>query len=176
MNLDRFLGHLTPPVAWDFTPEQIFNPNKLTCHLIDGCLAYSNQNQQLLALYWGLACACRAAVQYSQKTMTEAETQTIMPEVVIAAIVKKKTWVRTTGPTGLSRRLVREEEGEGEETTEGSTGEGEEAKPGISGVTTPLERVQLSRDEVREESEVIWSLTPSEFWDLQRYYSHQPGE
>ncbi|KAK4810794.1 hypothetical protein QYF61_008766 [Mycteria americana] len=52
------------------------NPGKLTCHLIEGCLAYPNENQQLLALYWGLACAYRATVQYYQRTMVEAGTQT----------------------------------------------------------------------------------------------------
>ncbi|XP_032531570.1 translation initiation factor IF-2-like [Chiroxiphia lanceolata] len=71
MNLSRFLGRLTPPVAWDFTSEQVFNPNKLTRRLMEGCLAYPDQNQQLLTLYWGLACAYQAAVQYSKKTMTE---------------------------------------------------------------------------------------------------------
>ena len=56
-DLGRFLGRLSPPIAWDFTPEQASNPGKLTHHLIEGCLAYPNENQQLLALYWGLACA-----------------------------------------------------------------------------------------------------------------------
>ena len=56
-DLSRFLGRLSPPIAWDFTPEQASNPGKLTHHLIEGCLAYPNENQQLLALYWGLACA-----------------------------------------------------------------------------------------------------------------------
>ncbi|KAJ7397533.1 hypothetical protein BTVI_134541 [Pitangus sulphuratus] len=97
MNLGKFLGYLTPPIAWDFTPEQVFNPNKLTRHLMDGCLAYSDQNQQLLALYWGLACAYLSVVQ--QKNMTEAETQTIMPKVVIAPVVKKMCEdYRTYGP------------------------------------------------------------------------------
>ena len=56
-DLGRFLGRLSPPIAWDFTPEQASNPGKLTRHLIEVCLAYPNENQQLLALYWGLACA-----------------------------------------------------------------------------------------------------------------------
>ncbi|NXL54039.1 HOME1 protein, partial [Podilymbus podiceps] len=40
----------------------INNPGKLTHHLIEGCFAYSNENQQFLALYWGLACAYQATV------------------------------------------------------------------------------------------------------------------
>jgi len=46
------------------------------CHLIEGCLIDPNENQQLLALYWALACAYLATVQYSQKTVADAGTQT----------------------------------------------------------------------------------------------------
>ncbi|KAK4810863.1 hypothetical protein QYF61_008835 [Mycteria americana] len=90
------------------TPEQASNPGKLTRHLREGCLAYPNENQQLLALYWGLACAYRATVQYSQRTVVEIETQTTT--TVIAPAVKKKQWTRRS--TGPYHRLVREEEEE----------------------------------------------------------------
>ena len=75
-DLGRFLGWLSPPTAWDFAPEQADNPGKLICHLIKRCLVYPHENQQFLALYWGLAWAYRATVQYSQKTVAEAGTQT----------------------------------------------------------------------------------------------------
>jgi len=75
-DLGRFLEWLSPLVAWDFTPEQANNPGKLTRHLIEGFLVYPSENQQLLALYWGLACAYRATIQYSQKTEAESGTQT----------------------------------------------------------------------------------------------------
>ncbi|KAJ7407373.1 hypothetical protein BTVI_63407 [Pitangus sulphuratus] len=93
-------------ITWDFTPEQLFNPSKLTHHLMEWCLAYPNQNEQLLALYWVLACAYRTTVQYSEKTVVEAGTQTIMEDTlaetgtqtttitVIAPVVKKKKWMR----------------------------------------------------------------------------------
>jgi len=54
-DLGRFLRWLSPLIAWDFTPKQANNLGKLTHHLIEGCLVYPNENQQLLALYWGLA-------------------------------------------------------------------------------------------------------------------------
>ncbi|KAJ7424042.1 hypothetical protein WISP_30575 [Willisornis vidua] len=75
-DLGRILGRLTPPITWDFTLEQVLNPNRLTRHLRNGCLAYPGQKQQVLALYWSLACSYRATIQYSQKVMGEAETQT----------------------------------------------------------------------------------------------------
>jgi len=45
-DLGRLLGQLSPPIAWDFTPEQANKPGKLKHHLIGGCLAYPNANKQ----------------------------------------------------------------------------------------------------------------------------------
>ncbi|KAK4810584.1 hypothetical protein QYF61_007321 [Mycteria americana] len=64
------------PGTLHLTPEQASNPGKLMRHLIEGCLAYPSENQQLLALYWGLACAYQATVQYYQRTVVKAGTQT----------------------------------------------------------------------------------------------------
>ncbi|GAB0209685.1 cAMP-dependent protein kinase inhibitor alpha [Grus japonensis] len=144
--------------AWDFTPEQASNPSKLTCHLIEGCLAYPNENQQLLALYWGLACAYRATVQYSQRTVVEEGTQTAaedtMVEIgtqtttttVIAPVVKKKQWTRRS--TGPYHQLVREEEEEEERFDQEV---GPSAKKWEEGVR-----------EIRQEAETTRSLTSSE--------------
>jgi len=97
-DLGRFLGQLSPLVAWDFTPEQANNPGKLSCHLIEECLVYPDENQQLLALYWGLACAYQATVQYFQKTASEdsrVEVGTQTTTAVIALLVEsKKQWTR----------------------------------------------------------------------------------
>ncbi|GAB0177976.1 hypothetical protein GRJ2_000262900 [Grus japonensis] len=115
-DLGRFRGQLSPPITWDFTPEQASNPGKLACHPIEGCLAYCNENQQLPALYWGLACVYRSTVQYSQRTVVEAGTQTAAEDTlaeigtqttttVIAPVVKKKQWARRT--TDPYHRLVK---------------------------------------------------------------------
>lgn len=48
-DLGRCLGWLSPPIAWDFTPEQVI---KLTCQLKEGCLAYPSESQQPLTVYW----------------------------------------------------------------------------------------------------------------------------
>ncbi|KAJ7415619.1 hypothetical protein BTVI_37810 [Pitangus sulphuratus] len=59
--------------------------------------------------------------------MTETGTQTITPELIIAPVEKKKTWIRkSTGSTVLPRQLIREEEGEG--LMDVITGEEEEAR------------------------------------------------
>lgn len=63
-NLGRFLGQLSSTKSWKFTPEEAGDPGKLTCYkLIERCLAYPRENQQLLVLYCVLACAYGAAVQ-----------------------------------------------------------------------------------------------------------------
>ncbi|GAB0208081.1 hypothetical protein GRJ2_003273800 [Grus japonensis] len=158
--------------TWDFTPEQASNPSKLMYHLIEGCLAYPNENQQLLALYWGLACAYRATVQYSQRTVVEEGTQTAAEDTVaeigtqtitttvIAPVVKKNQWTRRS--TGPYHRLVREEEEEEERFDQEA---GPSAKKWEEGVR-----------EIRQEAETTWSLTSSELRDMREDYSRQPGE
>ncbi|XP_074713429.1 uncharacterized protein LOC141938453 [Strix uralensis] len=154
-DLGRFLGRLSPPVAWDLTPEQASNPAKLTQHLIEGCLVYPDENQQLLALYWGLACAYRAAVQCSQRTVVEMGTQTKTITAEIAPVVKKKQWTRRT--TGPYPQLIRDEKEEEEA--------GPSAKGSEEGIT-----------ELKQEAETTRSLTSSELRDLRKDYSRQPGE
>lgn len=169
-DLGRFLGRLSPPIIWDFTSEQTSNPGKLTRHLIEGCLAYPNENQQLLALYWGLAYAYRATVQYSQRTMVEAGTQTASKDTmleigtqttttVIAPVVKRKQWTRRS--TGPYHRLVREEEEEERLDLE--------AGPSIR-------KLEEGVRELKQEAETTRSLTSSELRDLRKDYSRQPGE
>ncbi|GAB0207069.1 mitochondrial enolase superfamily member 1 [Grus japonensis] len=148
------------------------NPGKLTHHLIEGCLAYPNENQQLLALYWGLACAYRATVQYSQRTVVEEGTQTAAEDTVaeigtqtitatvIAPVVKKKQWTRRS--TGPYHRLVREEEEEEERFDQEASPSAKKWEEGVR--------------EIRQEAETTRSLTSSELRDMQKDYSCQPGE
>ncbi|GAB0208044.1 hypothetical protein GRJ2_003270100 [Grus japonensis] len=147
------------------------NPGKLTHHQIEGCLAYPNENQQLLALYWGLAHAYRATVQYSQRTVVEAGTQTASEDAlveigtqttttVIASVVKKKQWTRRTGSP--YHRLVREEEEEEERFDQEA---GPSAKKWEEGVR-----------EIRQEAETTQSLTSSELRDMWKDYGCQPGK
>ncbi|GAB0210142.1 hypothetical protein GRJ2_003480000 [Grus japonensis] len=152
--------------------NQASNPGKLTRHLIEGCLAYPNENQQLLALHWGLACAYRAIVQYSQRTMVEEGTQTAAEDTlveigtqtttatVIAPVVKKKQWTRRS--TGPYHQLVREAEEEEERFDQEA---GPSAKKWEEGVR-----------EIRQEAETTQSLTSSELQDMQKDYSRQPGK
>ncbi|KAK4808461.1 hypothetical protein QYF61_005778 [Mycteria americana] len=55
---------------WNFTPEQVQNPEKLVAYLEKGCYHPGNSREtQITAMCWGLAHACRAllnAIQYPQ--------------------------------------------------------------------------------------------------------------
>lgn len=67
-DLGRFLGQLSPTKSWKFAPEEAGYPGKLTCHKqIERCLAYPSENQQLLGLYWVLACAYGASSVLSEE-------------------------------------------------------------------------------------------------------------
>ncbi|KAJ7412559.1 Gag polyprotein [Willisornis vidua] len=187
-DLGRFLGQLSTPITWDFTPEQVFNPSKLTHHLIEGCLAQPSENQQILALYWGLACAYRATVQYSQRTVVEAGTQTASEDTVVETgtqtttvvtvpVTEKKRETRKT--TGPYCQLEREEEEEKEEEEEEEDEKEEESsgKEGSDQEASPsTHKLEKGVREFKQETEITRSLTSSELRDLGKDYSRHPGE
>lgn len=70
----------------------------------------SQENQQLIVLYWVLACAYGATVQYSQRNMIETGTQTTA--TIILPVVRKKQWMKKTMDPYC--QLVKEEEEEEE--------------------------------------------------------------
>ncbi|KAJ7427233.1 ubiquitin carboxyl-terminal hydrolase 4 [Willisornis vidua] len=98
-----------------------------------------------------------------EDTQTETETQAITPEVIVP-IVKKKKRIRQS--TGLPHLII-EEEGLEVFTQLLEEGEGAGQRP-----STSSEEVR----QIKQESEVTWSLNPSELQDLQRDYSRQAGE
>ena len=127
--MGKYLGQWAPPVFWNFTPEQVQNPEKLVEYLDKVCCHPGNSREmQIIATCWGLAHAYRAlfnTIQCPQreekvsgsdsKTTCNAATQTwatgpvAEPKnqpvpVSVAPVHKKKFWKRK------SARLVREEE------------------------------------------------------------------
>ncbi|KAK4815631.1 hypothetical protein QYF61_005193 [Mycteria americana] len=115
--MDKCLGQWTPPVFWNFTPEQVQNPEKLVEYLEKVCCHHGNfRETQITAMCWGLAHAYRAlfnTIQYPQGeeevsgsddkmtctaatptpvtgTAAEPENQPVL--VVVAPIHKKKSW------------------------------------------------------------------------------------
>ncbi|XP_051647279.1 uncharacterized protein LOC127472742 [Manacus candei] len=117
---------------------------------------------QFFALYWGLASAYRAAVDYTRRTKVEAETQTLPPEIPLAPVVKRKSWV--PAPDTLSLQP------DGEQNRSGDDGEGTDTD---ASARTPPPRAATPR---KMETTELRSMTPSELRDLQKDYTRRPGE
>ncbi|KAJ7407940.1 hypothetical protein BTVI_60945 [Pitangus sulphuratus] len=96
----KWIGHVAPPITWDFTPEQAFDPSEITHCLMEGCLTYRNPNTQISALCWGLASAYRATVDHAQKAKAETGTQT-MP-LGISSVPMESTKTRVQMPLEAS--------------------------------------------------------------------------
>ncbi|KAK4817456.1 hypothetical protein QYF61_015611 [Mycteria americana] len=59
--MGKYLGQWAPPVFWNFTPEQVQNPEKLVKYLEKVCCHPSNSREtQITAMCWGLAHTDRA--------------------------------------------------------------------------------------------------------------------
>ena len=69
-SMGKCLGWWAPPVFWNFTLEQVQNPEKLVEHLEKVCCHPGNSREtQITAMCWGLAHAYRAlfnTIQYPQ--------------------------------------------------------------------------------------------------------------
>ncbi|KAK4810697.1 hypothetical protein QYF61_007671 [Mycteria americana] len=69
-SMGKCLGQWAPPVFWNFTPEQVQDPEKLVKYLEKVCPHPDNSREtQIIAMCWGLAHAYRAllkTIQYPQ--------------------------------------------------------------------------------------------------------------
>jgi len=71
--MGKFLGQLAPLVFWNFTPEQVQNPDKLAEYLEEVCCHPRNSREtQIIAMCWGLAHAYRAQFNTVQCSKGEA--------------------------------------------------------------------------------------------------------
>ncbi|KAK4828782.1 hypothetical protein QYF61_000807 [Mycteria americana] len=60
-SMGKYLGQWEPPVFWNFTPEQVQNPEKLVKYLEKVCCHPGNSREtQITAMCWGLAHTYRA--------------------------------------------------------------------------------------------------------------------
>ncbi|KAK4806844.1 LOW QUALITY PROTEIN: hypothetical protein QYF61_012565 [Mycteria americana] len=60
-SMGKYLSHWAPPVFWNFTPEQVQNPEKLVEYLEKVCHHPANSREtEITAMCWGLAHAYRA--------------------------------------------------------------------------------------------------------------------
>ena len=160
-NMGRYLESFSPPMVWNFTPEQLQDPDKVTDYLKGKCCGYSKE-AQLIALCWALASIYQTlldTVQHPQGegrenrptgtaatptpatgTAAEPENQPVL--VSVAPLQKKKC-------TKKSVHLVRDED-----------------EPGSS----------REQEEEAEPEVITRSLSLSELRDMRKDFSRRPGE
>ncbi|KAK4807067.1 hypothetical protein QYF61_018408 [Mycteria americana] len=179
-SMGKCLGRWAPPVFWNFTPEQVQNPEKLVEYLEKVCCDSGNSKEiQITAMCWGLAHAYRALFNATQNPQGSGDKTTgtaaapITPATGTAAAAAPNNSVTSiavqTGNEPLSvsvapihkkkswkrksARLEREDEG-----AEPSQGEEEE------------------EEELVNETETTRSLSLSELRDMRKDFSRHPGE
>jgi len=70
--MGKCLGGWAPLVFWNFTPEQVQNPDKLAEYLEEVCCHSGNSREtQIIALFWGLSHAYRALFNTIQCSKVE---------------------------------------------------------------------------------------------------------
>ncbi|KAK4825908.1 LOW QUALITY PROTEIN: hypothetical protein QYF61_003403 [Mycteria americana] len=71
-SMGKCLGQWAPPVFWNFTPEQVQNPEKLVKYLEKVCCHPGNSREtQITAMCWGLAHAYQALLNTIQNPQEE---------------------------------------------------------------------------------------------------------
>ncbi|KAK4811190.1 hypothetical protein QYF61_019821 [Mycteria americana] len=75
--MGKCLGRWAPPVFWNFTPEQVLNPEKLVEYLEKVCCDSCNSKEiQCAAMCWGLAHAYRALFNATQNPQGSGDKTT----------------------------------------------------------------------------------------------------
>ncbi|KAK4818287.1 hypothetical protein QYF61_010429 [Mycteria americana] len=70
--MGKYLGYWAPPVFWNFTPEQVQDPEKLVKYLEKVCCCPGNsRDAQITATCWGLAHAYQALLNTIQNPQGE---------------------------------------------------------------------------------------------------------
>ncbi|KAK4821708.1 LOW QUALITY PROTEIN: hypothetical protein QYF61_027780 [Mycteria americana] len=159
-SMGKYLGEWAPPTFRNFTPEQVQNPEKLVKYLEKVCCHPGNSREtQITAMCWGLAHAYRAlfnTIQYPQgeekvsgsdnKTAGTAATPTLAAGNV--AEPEKQPVLVSVAPIHKKK----------------SWKDDEKAGP------------SREEEELVNETVTTRSLSLSELRDMQKDFSHRPGE
>jgi len=91
----RYLENFLLPVVWNFTPEQLQDPNKVTEHLKGKCCRYSRK-AQCTALCWALASIYQALLDTMQHP--QGEERENRPASTVATPTRVPSTVTTPTP------------------------------------------------------------------------------
>lgn len=81
-NLGRCLEPFSPPMAWEFLPEQAYNPSEMADHLKEGCLVAVKKREWLLVLCWDPAYTYQACVQHRPRSWRVPGSEVIQMDTV----------------------------------------------------------------------------------------------
>ncbi|PKU35009.1 ubiquitin carboxyl-terminal hydrolase 4 [Limosa lapponica baueri] len=108
-NMGRYLENVSPPVVWNFTPEQLQDPDEVMECLKKRRSGYSKV-AQLATLCWALASIYQTLLDIMQHPQGEerenipTDTMAKPDTISVASITKKKQWKQK------SACLVKDEE------------------------------------------------------------------
>ncbi len=163
--LRRILEPWGPAVPWDFTPEHLWDPEKLSQHLSQGQCGLDRSKEA--RLIWGLACAYRALYStvlerdsFRAEVQAEGGNLQVRPDqsqqtpvIVSVAPVEGKKWKRVS--SRLERKKEEEEEGEEveEEVVEEDPGEGTSSEQRKAKANTKRHEEDSDEEEISIEEE-----------------------
>ena len=184
--LGRILEPWGPAVPWDFTPEHLWDPEKLSQHLSQGQCGLDRSKEA--RLIWGLACAYRALYStvlerdsFRAEVQAEGGNLQVRPDqsqqtpvTVSVAPVEGKKWKRVS--SRLERKKEEEEEGEEveEEVVEEDPGEGTSSEPRKAKAKT--KRHEEDSDEEEISITVRRPLKMSEIISSRKEFERRPNE
>ncbi|KAK4832073.1 hypothetical protein QYF61_020629 [Mycteria americana] len=182
-SMGKCLSYWTPPVFWNFTPEQAQNPEKLVKYKVC-CHSGNSRETQIIATCWGLAHAYRALFNTIQCSQGEEKVSGSDDKVTgtTATPLSPATYIAVT-PTPVTDIAVTPAPATGTATEPGN-----QPVP-VSVAPTPKkkswredENAGPSQGEEEEEEELVnemettRSLSLSELRDMQEDFSRRPGK
>ncbi|KAK4806233.1 hypothetical protein QYF61_013377 [Mycteria americana] len=196
--MGKCLSYWAPPGFWNFTPEQVQNPEKLVEYLEKVCRHPANSREtQIPAMCWGLAPAYRALFnsiqnpQGSGDKMTGTAATAVPPATGTVAIPDNSVTGTAVTPVPLCDRHC------GHCSPPAKDNVVQSGNQTVSVSVAPIHKkkswkqksARLEREDERagpsqgeeeeelvDERETTQSLALSELRDMRKDFSHRPGE
>ncbi|KAK4811292.1 hypothetical protein QYF61_023344 [Mycteria americana] len=189
--MGKCLGRWAPPVFWNFTPEQVLNPEKLVEYLEEVCCDPGNSKEiQITTMCWGLAHAYRALFNATQNPQGSGHKTTgtavaPAPSATGSAAVPIPPATGTAAAAAPNNSVTSIAVQTGNEPMSVSVApihkkkswkrksaclEREDEGAG------PSQGEEEEEEELVNETETTRSLSLSELRDMRKYFSRHPGE
>ena len=105
-NTGRYLENFSPPMVWNFTPEQLQDPDEVIEYLKGKCCGYSKE-AQLIALCWALASIYQTLLDTVQRPQGEGRENRPTDPAATPALQPLQQTQRLLQPPQQTRWLLR---------------------------------------------------------------------